>query len=231
MAANARRNSRRKTAVFSVKDCALIAIATGRRAATLKELWEHLRAVDADSIYAHFWGNLLHPRFEEREFNNDFARWAHNGLHDDVLAERLAVVDPDDYHDMEGLRQELEAVIEERMDEPGVLPWTPATQTFEFIRSQIVVFDTRRQLQHAGELAALLPHMSTSSIFYHFIDARRRLPERIDDFRAWLMAEPGDNRALCDDLAAVDPYFGSLHELRARLAATFAAHFSLQADA
>ena len=31
-----------------------------------------------------------------------------------------------------------------------------------------------------------VPNMSVGSIFYHFIDARRRSPEMMDDFRTWL---------------------------------------------
>ncbi len=36
---------------FSVKDCALIAIATGRRAQNLRELTERLREVEANSVF------------------------------------------------------------------------------------------------------------------------------------------------------------------------------------
>jgi hypothetical protein len=47
---------------FCVKDCALIAIATGTRAQNLPELTERLREVEANSIFYHFWGGLLRPR-------------------------------------------------------------------------------------------------------------------------------------------------------------------------
>jgi hypothetical protein len=53
---------------FLVKDCALIAIATGVRAHSLKELRDRLLTITSDSIYLHFWGDLLEPRFEEREY-------------------------------------------------------------------------------------------------------------------------------------------------------------------
>ncbi len=60
---------------FVLKDCALIAIGTGRKAHTLTELRDQIRDVTIESIYHHFWGGLLGARFEEREFNNDFAVW------------------------------------------------------------------------------------------------------------------------------------------------------------
>ncbi|PSN18323.1 hypothetical protein C7271_13145 [filamentous cyanobacterium CCP5] len=206
---------------FAIKDCALIAIATGRKAITLKELRDRLQTINANSIYQHFWGGLLEPRFEEREYNNDFAAWARRGLHDDVLAERLAMADPTQYEDIEALRQELLELIEERLDQSEYLNWVLATEPFEFIRSQIVVFDTDQRLHHPEELARQLPTLSTSSIFYHFIDARRRPPKGFDDFRLWLSGFNGQYAGLEKRLAAIDPYFGTLNDLRQELVESF----------
>ncbi len=210
---------------FGIKDCALIAIASGRKALTLRELRDRLVDVEEGSIYYHFWGNLLHPRFEEREYNNDFASWARHGLHDAVLAEQLAVLDPTEHDTLEELRQEVLEVVETRLDEAEHHVWLRATQQFEFIRSQIVVFDTGKQIERPEALAEVLPRLSTSSIFYHFIDAARRQPEGGDDFSHWLAAFGDDYAGLRDQLANIDPYFGSLTELRQRLAALFAEHF------
>ncbi len=212
--------------VFSIKDCALIAIATGAKALTLKELRNELLTIHPGSIYYHFWGGLLHSRFEEREYNNDFAAWARHGLHDAELAERLALIDPTEFEDLDEVRCELVEVIEQRLDESDRLQWLPASQPFEFIQSQIVVFDTRTRVGEPEALADLVPRFSAGTVFYHFIDARRRSPERLDDFSAWLSSF-GDRYAdVIHDLADIDPYFGSLIELRQTLAATFCRHFS-----
>lgn len=206
---------------FAVKDCALTAIATGQRAITLKELRNALVSISADSLYYHFWGCLLQPRFEDREYNNDLAAWARHGLHDDILAERLAVVDPTDFADLELMRDKLLEIVEDRLDESEYLRWAGATEQFEFIRSQIVVFDTRTRVEKPEQLVELIPNISTSSIFYHFIDARRRTPEGIDDFRFWLVGCDGQYEKLCRKLAGIDPYFGSLTDLRSKLASVF----------
>jgi hypothetical protein len=223
--AGAEREARSQDGPFAIKDCALIAIATGKRALTLKELHDALLEVDHASIYYHMWGGLLEPRFEEREFNNDFAAWARHGLHDGVLAERLALVDPTTVGDLEELRQELVEIIEERLDESEYLPWARATQPFEFVRSQIVVFDTHQRAQQVADLARMIPQLSPSAIFYHFIDARRRLPERCNDFSQWVASFAGQYEELRQRLAAIDPYFRSLTELRQEIAAAFAACF------
>ena len=210
---------------FVVKDCALIAIATGVRAQNLRELRMHLATIDPGCIYYHFWGGLLRPRFDDPEYQNDFAAWAHHGLHDRRLAERLALVDPTENVDMEDLRRELLEVIEEREDESEMVPWARADQQFHFIRSQIVVFDTGARIIDPRDLVELIPTLPVSSIFFHFVDARRRDPVSMDDFSTWLMGFEGVFPELMWHVAALDPYFGSLSELREELAGIFANYF------
>jgi hypothetical protein len=210
---------------FQIKDCALTAIATGRRAQNLRELRDNLLTVHPGSIYYHFWGGLLRPSFVEPEYNNDFAAWAHRGLHDSVLTERLAVIDPTDFENLEKLRMELIEVIEERLDEIEIVPWSRPDQQFHFIRSQIVVIDTHHTITEPSELVTILPHLSISSVFYHFIDARRRTDGGTDDFRAWLLGFKEDHGDLSRRLAEIDPYFSSLTELREQLSAIFNGYF------
>ncbi len=214
---------------FAIKDCALATIATGRRAQTLRELRGILRDIHPGCIYYHFWGTLLRPQFSDREYNNDFATWCHHSLHDNPAAERLAVIDPADYVDMEELRRELIEIIDERLDETEVMLVARADQQFHFTRSVIVVFDTYRRLTEPAELVRVLPELSVGSIFYHFIDARRREPIAVDDFRAWLMGLGPEYKPLLDSLAEIDPYFESLFVLRDRLAKTFKAYFRTSA--
>ncbi len=202
---------------FRVKDCALAALATGERAQNLKELRDKLTTVDPASIYYHFWGTLLRPVFDDPRYNNDFAIWVFDALHDQPLAERLGVLDPVDFYDMEELRRELLDIIDEELDLIEVLPWTPRESQFHFMRSQIVVFDSQLTVIDPAGLAGAVSAMSVGSVFYHFVDARRRTPGGIDDFRTWLQGLPGDYSAACDRLAQVDPFFRSLVEIREEL--------------
>ena len=210
---------------FRIKDCALAEIATGSRAQNLRELWAILETIDADSIYYHFWGALLRPRFINREFNNDFAEWARAALRDFRLAERLSVIDPNGFPAMDDLRRELLEVIEERLEETEHVPWAKLDQQFYFRRSKIVVFDTGITVAAPEELPGLMPNLSISSVFYHFIDARRREPLGYDDLRAWLSGCGPAYDDLCAELASIDPYFQSLPELRAQLAGVIGAWF------
>ncbi len=210
---------------FVVKDCALLTIATGKKARNLKEMTDHLLTIHRGSIYHHFWDGLLRPRFAEPEYNNDFAEWVHHALQDDILAERLSIINPTAFADLEALRQGLLEIMEQRLDEIEMVPWARLDMQFHFVRSQIIVFDTRETIEAPEQLVGAVPRMSVGSIFYHCIDARRRSPEMMDDLHAWLKSCGADCEDLFLQLTAVDPYFGSLVELRAQLTNLFANYF------
>ncbi len=206
---------------FAVKDCTLLAIATGIKAQNLLELRNRLESISTDCIYYHFWGGLLHSKFDNPEYQNDFASWANTGLHDGGLAERLGIIDPTDCDDLEDLRYELLDVIDERLDETEMVPWAKSGHHFHFIHSQIVVVDTLKRINRPEEMRVLIPHLSVSSIFYHFIDARRRSQRAVDDFTLWLESAGDKYRGVIEALKRIDPYFSSLVELRTQIAEVF----------
>lgn len=206
-----------KLVPFQFKDCALVPVATGVRAQNLRELSEGVAKAHSGCIYYHFWGGLLRPHFDDPEYNNDFAAWAYRGLHDEILAERLAIIDPTDYGEIEPLRAAVQTVLEERLDESTWVPWARGDRLFHFVRSQIVVFHTRRTLSDPARLGEIIPTLSVGSVFFHFIDARRRNPNGWDDFRCWIENAP-EYAPLAECLAKVDPYFVGLRELRRQLA-------------
>lgn len=210
---------------FAVRDCALISLATGLKAQNLREFCDILQRIPLESIEHHLWGRLLQPRFDEPEYNNDFASWAYHSLHDKTLAERLSMVLPTDYADQEALRQELVEVLEERLDQCEMVPWAKKDQQFHFLCSQIVVFDSHLCFSRPVDLVPYLPHLSTGSIYYHFIDARNRTAERCDDFSAWLAGCGPEYQPLRKRLCGVDPYFASLQHLRQIVTALFQSFF------
>jgi len=203
---------------FVIKDCALLSIATGRRAQSLRELRDHVSGIETSSIYYHFWGRLLRPRFDDPEYNNDFAAWVGHALGELALAERLAVIDPATFGDLEDLRTEVVNVIDEHLDLMEYPAAARRQDQFHFRRAQTVVFDTGRRLTQPAELAAAVANLSLGSIYYHFVDARRRPPQLVDDFRAWLSGFGERHADTVRRIEGVDPYFTSLADLRAMLA-------------
>lgn len=218
-------NHRVKAPPFEIKDCALIAKATGKKAQNLRELKEYLRNIGEDSIYYHFWGNLLRPRFDDLEYHNDFAIWAANSLHDKILAERLAVIDPAELHDLDQLRNEIIEIIDERLDEVDYPLWSKRDSQFEFICSQIVIFNTKKTLSKPIDFVEAIPVMTVGSIFYHFIDSRKRFDDSIDDFQNWLMPFGEKYAELRFKISQIDPYFSSLTKTREELMVVFRDYF------
>ena len=115
--------------------------------------------------------------------------------------------------------------MEQRLDEIETLPWAKIDMQFHFVRSQIIVFDTRNRIEAPEQLVEAVPKMSVGSIFYHCIDARRRSSEMMDDFRSWLRSCGADYEDLFLRLGELDPYLGSLVELRRQLTNLFANYF------
>ena len=206
---------------FNMLDCALIVIATGEKAQNLRELRDILRTCHPGCLYYHFWGGLLRPHFNYAEFQNDFAEWAWNKLNDSKISEQLSIIDPNVFVNIEDLRQEIIEIIEQRLSESEHIPWVKTGLEFHFIRSQIVIFNTGVILKDPHDLLEIIPNMSPGSIFYHFIEARRRTDENKNDFSIWLENFGDKYKVLRDELDKVDPYFTNLNELRQVISTIF----------
>lgn len=212
-----------------IMDCALIAIATGIKAQNLRELRDHIQTIHPGCLYHHFWGNLLNPRFDDPEFQNDFAVWTSRHMHELKISEKLSMVDPSVHKDIENLRKEVLEIIEERLYESDYVPWAKPGEEFHFIRSQVVVFDTGKSYNDPKELLEVVPNMSLGSIFYHFIDSRRRTQEGKNDFSVWLSAFGDKYAGLVSELDNIDPYFTTLNELRQEINYVLSDYFKVAA--
>ncbi len=208
-------------APFFVKDCTLATIATGSKAQTLTELGERIAAAPPGCIHHHFWEGKLTTVYQAREYHNDFANWVHRHLHDDILAERLDLINPTDYEDTTIMRNDLIELISNRVEELDIIPGVTKENRFYFIRSKIIVFWTPYSVTDPRDFIQLLPQLPLSSIYYHVIDAARRLPSRGDDFSTWLGLFEGRYQPLIDALRKIDPYFITLPTLQERLTDTF----------
>jgi hypothetical protein len=212
---------------FAVKDCALIALATGRRAQNPRELRNHLAEVSENSITYHFWGGLLRPRFDNPEYHNDFAIWTAHSLHNKLLAERLAIINPLGFESIEQLRDELLETLDDYLDNTDFPEWARSDDQFDFVRSQLVVFDTGLRVEHPRELGGVLPEMSLGSIFYHFIEGRRRNAGARDDFCTWFLECWPNHTELIQRVERVRPGFTPLKMLREELSEVLAGYFNV----
>lgn len=199
---------------FYIKDCALSTIATGVRSQALSHFRDAVADIHPSSIYFHFWVGRLRSDYSNDSFHNDFARWSAIHLHDQILTERFNIIDPTDFNDIEKLRGKLLAVIDERLEEQDFVPSTSRGESFQFVRAVLAIFDTPISLKDPRALIEILSIMGENSLYYHFIDARRRNAEGYDDFSDWMESLAEDYSDLIREFHAVNPFFISMEELK-----------------
>jgi hypothetical protein len=208
--------------VFEVKDCALLTRMSGIQPAfNLRELRDRIASCHPDVLYHHFCETVLVPSFDYPDYRNDFAVWARWRLGDQVLSERLGMIDPYLYTSMEELRSAALEIIDERLSEVTMVPWARPGHEFFFMQAVTVVFDTGERISHPDELADVVPRMTNGSIYFHVLEARRRLPGGVNDFTGWLEGYEGNWNHYIQAIQAIDVTFHSLSEIRQELAEAF----------
>ena len=204
---------------FRIKDCALVVrMADVRPALNLREIYDRISICSVDTIYHHFCETTLRPSFDDPEYRNDFAVWSRYILNDEILAERLGILDPYDFTDMEELRRAVLEIIDDRLSDLSHNPSAKLDKAFDFLQAYTMVFDTGRDIVNPEDLPDAISQMTTSSLYYHFIEARRRVEGRLDDFTAWLLNWNGSGDFLIRAFSEVDFYFPNLKELQSELA-------------
>ena len=203
---------------FKVRDCSLITRMAGiRNAMNLRELEERIADCPNESLFHHFCETVIRPTFDNPDYNNDFALWTRWYLGDRTLAEKLAVINPYKCESIDNLRKVVLEIIQERLVEIDHIPWAPKKDQFHFLRSVTVVYDTGMVLNEPVDLCEKLPKMALGSVYYHFVESRRRTANREDDFTNWLVEFGEPVKPLIKSLHEIDFYFMSLQELKQKL--------------
>jgi hypothetical protein len=89
-------------------------------------------------------------------------------------------------------------------------------EPFDFMQSHVVEVPTGVTAGTLEEFRAGLATIQPSAIYYHAIESSRRLARPETDFAAWLREGLGLDR-LAAAVNRVDPYAGSLEQLRTEL--------------
>jgi hypothetical protein len=200
---------------FEFKQCTTLLKSTGRRAKTLRELREHIAQISGRSLFHHTYEYFL--KGHVLEYTNDFAHWAGESLEESALGEHLSGIDPYDFRDIQGLRDDILRVIDEYLvsfPEPrDVLPG----DEFYFNETIAVVFPAGIRARNLAEFLMAIRHIDQNAIYYHYFDARRRRSDRRDDFSAWI-SETMRNENLSLKIASIDPFMHSIEGIREHIA-------------
>jgi len=189
---------------------------TGRRAADLAELREHLRVVPLSVIFHHTHHFLVQHQEMSPEPPNDFAFWVTTTLQEEALGERLAAIDTIRYAHLRDLRARLVGVIEEYLQQQQTLRVAPSGEEFHFMDAVSFMLPTGQEASTLAEFDAALATAGVNSIAYHLLESRLRLEAEDNDFSRWLEKDMGE-RDLAAAIRTLDPYTHTLKGLRRRV--------------
>jgi uncharacterized protein DUF5752 len=202
--------------IFRFRGCVELLESLGVSARDERELVELLAHVPAAAVFNHTYGYFLRHRVFTGPYANDFATWAVVHVRDRALGERLAVVDPFDFADLEALRAELIAIVSDHLAHLPAVPRVTEGEPFNFLQSHAIEIPTGHEARTLVEFRDGLAEIEASAVYYHTVLARARLGRPGGDFAAWLRGALGR-----EDLAArferADPYLSSLERVRAEL--------------
>ena len=190
----------------------------GRRARDEQELLELIEDVPLDSIYYHTAARFLRHEVVEASFPNDFASWAAREVRDQVLGERLGVIDPYDSPTLEALRQELVTTLDDHLARITVVPRVIHGEPFHFMRSRLIEIPTGLEARTLEELERGFARVDSSSIYWHTVEARMRRDHPHGEFAHWVEDQLGEPE-LAARIAKLSPFASSLESMRLELIA------------
>jgi hypothetical protein len=176
------------------------------------ELLQHIEEAPIESIHHHTHAYFLRHHYLAGAYPNDFATWAAIQVRDRVLGERLAIVDPFDFIDLEELRAALVATIDDHLTRTPVVPRVVYGEPFYFMTTTLVEFPPRLEAWTLREFRNRLAEAEVAVVYYHLFEARRRGRQTFD---GWFDAE--GEPALAEAVRRLHPYTSDLEGLRRQL--------------
>jgi len=199
---------------FWFSECIVMPMPTGKAAVNLRDLLQTLREVNESTLSYHLWQSRMSIAHPEVEYPNDFASWAANALQDSRLAEKLSVIDPFGFENMEQIREALVDLLEEYLWDLPSVPWARPGFQFYFCDVSTIVLRSQIVARTLPEFCSGLMKVGQNSIYYHLMDARWRLRSlKTDDFSHWIK-ESFDLPELISAIQGIDIWFYTLDEIR-----------------
>lgn len=201
------------TRPFSFVGCLELREILGRRARDERELMEELEQLPAASVYYHTHSIFLrHPRIAGA-YPNDFANWVATQVRDQVLAERLAVVDPYMFGSVEELREELVSIVDSHISALNPVPRVVFGDPLFFVQSHVLEVPTGLEARSLADFRRCLAEVDLSAVYLHTLHARIRGEVAGGDFAHWIGRELGRD-SLAAAIGRINPYLGGLEEIR-----------------
>lgn len=189
---------------------------TGKRAHTLGELLDLVRTCSGSSIFNHTFSAFRQLREARTPYNSDFAMWVYKSLGESALAEMIMAMDFREHFGVESLREKLVEII------GGYRSFKPAAflkraeEPFYLHDVQRFVYLTDKFSYDLRSFREVLPTISHSSLYYHFIESRLETMLEADAFSNWIENSLG-LRDLAARIKRIDIYAYTLEGMRAEI--------------
>jgi hypothetical protein len=188
----------------------------GRSARDERQLLEAIEEVPLDSIYYHTHSFLLRHKYIAGPYPNDFATWAAIQVRDRVLGEKLGILSPYDFGNLESMRGEIVTIIADHLSRLQIIPRVIYEEPFHFMQSRIISAPTGLEAHTLPEFREVLGSVDASVIYYHTFEAILRLGKPKGDFALWVEEQLGLPE-LGEKISKIDPYRISLESIRGRI--------------
>jgi hypothetical protein len=176
---------------FRFVSCMELREVLGKRAMDEHRLLELIEEVPADSIYYHTHSYFLRHAYTQQLYSNDFASWVVLYAQDRVLGERLGVLDPFAFGDIEQLRDEILRIMADHLNRSTTSSRCVVSEPFEFIRSHIIEIPLGLEIRTLSEFYDALANVEVGAVYNHVCEARMRKRQLSVDFARWLSSEEG----------------------------------------
>lgn len=183
--------ARRAQQPFRFSSCMELREILGKRARDEQRLLEIVEEAPPDSIYYHTHSYYLRHPYAQGLYPNDFATWVVLHAQDRVLGERLGVLDPFSFDDIEALRSEIVSIIADHLDHVRGASRYLSDEPFEFVKSHVIEVDLGIEVMTLQEFRDALSQVEIGAVYYHLCEARMRKRQPWGDFAYWLSSEMG----------------------------------------
>jgi len=188
----------------------------GRSARDEQQLLEAIEEIPFDSLSYHTHSFFLRHIYIAGPYPNDFATWAAIQVRDRVLGEKLGILNPYDFENLEALRTEIVNIIDEHLCQLQIIPRVIYGEPFHFMQSRIIEVPTGLEARSLTEFRKILATVDTSAVYYHNFEAILRLGRKMGDFALWI-EEQLNLPELAQKISKVDFYMTSLESIRHRI--------------
>jgi hypothetical protein len=188
----------------------------GRSARDEQQLLEAIEEIPLDSLSFHTHSFFLRHIYIAGPYPNDFATWAAIQVRDRVLGEKLGILDPYDFENLEVLRSEIVNIIDEHLSQLQIIPRVIYGEPFHFMQSRIIEVPTGLEARSLAEFREILATVNASAVYYHNFEAILRLGRRMGDFALWIEEQLGLPE-LAQKISRVDFYMTSLESVRQQI--------------